>query len=642
METVTRSRFDAFGFLSRYGIYFALLLLVVILSIASPSFRSLSNVENILQQISVNGIIAIGMTLVIITAGIDLSVGSVLALSAVVAASFAHPDSPSLLVPIFLGVATGLGCGLVNGVLIAKSRLAPFIVTLGMMTVARGLALVYSSGRPVINLSSTYDQIGGGMLGPVPISALIFFIVVLAGIFILHYARFGRYVYAVGGNELAAKVSGVNTDRVLIGVYALTGTLAGVAGIVLSSRVMSGSPTTGTGYELDAIAAVVIGGTALSGGVGTIMGTIVGVLIIGVMNNGLDLLDVSSYWQQIVKGVIIILAVILTGDSPTSRLLRSVINSLAVRPLVPAAVALTALALVTLTVCARHVSPSGAPRLTIAITYQNLQNEFIVNIQDAIRVEAKKQDVDLVEADGQGKAENQISQVQDFIARGANVIILSPFDREGSAHAVDLAIQSHTPIVVINSQVVNVDQANAFVGSEDQEAGRIAAQRIMDLLHGMGNIAVIHGPNGHSAEVARSEGIRQVIAKYPGAKIVVEQTANWDRVQALNLMENWLASGRKIDAVIAQNDEMALGAVKAIDAAGKQNQILVIGIDGIPDARKAVADGKMVGTVFQDAAAQATGAVDLAVQLARGRQVKHDNYIPFQLITKDNLDKFSK
>jgi inositol transport system substrate-binding protein len=383
---------------------------------------------------------------------------------------------------------------------------------------------------------------------------------------------------------------------------------------------------------------VVIGGTALSGGVGTIMGTIVGVLIIGVMNNGLDLLDVSSYWQQIVKGVIIILAVILTGDSPTSRLIRSVINSFAVRPLVPAAIALVMLAGVTLVFCTRHASPAAGQRLTIAITYQNLQNEFIVNIQDAVRAEAKKQGVDLIEADGQGKAENQIAQTQDFIARRANAIILSPFDREGSAQVVDLANQSHTPIVVVNSQVVNIAKADAFAGSEDPEAGRIAAQRIMDLLHGKGNIAVIHGPNGHSAEIGRTEGIRQVIAKYPDAKIVAEQTANWDRVQALNLMENWLASGKQIDAVIGQNDEMALGAEKAIEAAGKQGQILVIG--GIPDARKAVADGRLVGTVFQDAKSQGTEAVDLAIQLAKGRPVKHDNYIPFQLITKDNLDKF--
>jgi len=299
------------AFFSKYGIYFAFVLLAGILAITSPPFRTLSNVENILQQVSVNGIIAMGMTLVIITAGIDLSVGSVLALSAVVATSFAHPDEHLLIVPVAIGILVGLACGTVNGVLIAKKRLAPFIVTLGMMTVARGVALVYTSGRPVINLSDPYNEIGGGSFADIPFPAMIFFAVILLGIFILHFTRFGRHVYAVGGNELAAKVSGVNTDRVLIGVYALTGALAGLAGIVLSSRIMSGPPATGVGYELDAIAAVVIGGTSLSGGVGSIAGTIVGVLIIGVMNNGLDLLNVSSYWQQIVKGVIIVLAVLL-------------------------------------------------------------------------------------------------------------------------------------------------------------------------------------------------------------------------------------------------------------------------------------------------------------------------------------------
>jgi len=304
--------------------------------------------------------------------------------------------------------------------------------------------------------------------------------------------------------------------------------------------------------------------------------------------------------------------------------------------------ALIALLLTALTGCTQKESAPAQHRITIGITYQNLQNEFIIDIQDAVRAEAKKLDVDLVEADGQGHAENQISQVQDFIARGVDVIILSPYDKQGSAHAVDLAIQAHKPIVVVNSQVSNVDKANAFVGSEDTEAGRIAAQRIMDVLQGKGDIAVIHGPNGHSAEAARSEGIGQVLAKYPNARIVVEQTANWDRAQALNLMENWLASGRKIDAVIAQNDEMALGAEKAIEAAGKQKEIAVIGIDGIPDARKGIADGKLVGTVFQDAKGQGTLAVDLAVQLAQGHAVKHDNFIPFQLVTKDNLANFEK
>jgi ribose/xylose/arabinose/galactoside ABC-type transport system permease subunit len=314
MDTGTNNWRTAAAFFSRYGIYFAFLILVGVLATASPSFRTGSNMENILEQISVNGIIAIGMTMVIITGGIDLSVGSVLALSGVVAASCAsstHHQAYPLIVALIIGVVVGLACGTANGLLIAKRRLAPFIVTLGMMTVARGLALVYTQGRPVIDLSDSYDKIGSGSIGPVPYPALIFFAAVLLGAFILHFTRFGRYVYAVGGNELAAKVSGVNTDRVLIGVYALGGAAAGVAGIVDSSRVMSGGPASGGGYELDAIAAVVIGGTSLSGGVGSIAGTIVGVLIIGVMNNGLDLLNVSSYWQLVVKGLIIVLAVLL-------------------------------------------------------------------------------------------------------------------------------------------------------------------------------------------------------------------------------------------------------------------------------------------------------------------------------------------
>jgi len=304
---------------------------------------------------------------------------------------------------------------------------------------------------------------------------------------------------------------------------------------------------------------------------------------------------------------------------------------------------LAALLAMTFTGCGQKPDQNATPakhRITLGVSYQNLQNEFVINIQDAMRAEAKKLDVDLVESDGQGKAENQISQIENFIARDVDAIILNPYDKEGSAHAVDLAVQAHKPIVVVNAIVSNLEKANAYVGSEDAEAGRIAAQRIMDVLQGKGSIAVIHGPNGHSAEVQRSDGIRQVLAKYPNAEIVLEQTANWDRAQALNLMENWLASGRKIDAVIAQNDEMALGAYKAIETAGKQKEIVVIGIDAIPDALKAVGDGKLTGTVFQDARGQGSVAVDLATQLAEGKSVNHDNYLPFQLVTKENLTNF--
>ncbi|MHB1453444.1 MAG: ABC transporter permease [Saccharofermentanales bacterium] len=295
----------------KYGIYIIFVLLFTVMSIVSKSFLSTANILNVLRQISINGVIAVGMTFVIITGGIDLSVGSIVGLSAVVACSFAHPDTYPLIVPILIGILVGTLCGAFNGLIISFGKVAPFIVTLGMLTIARGMTLVYTGGRPVINLSEAYNKIGGGYVAGLPIPIYILVFAAAVGFFILYATKFGRHVYAIGGNEHASKVSGLNTKLIKVGVYSLAGAAAGLAGVILSSRVMAGSPAAGQGYELDAIAAVVIGGASLTGGIGTIAGTIVGALIIGVMNNGLDLMNVSSYYQQIVKGVIIIAAVLL-------------------------------------------------------------------------------------------------------------------------------------------------------------------------------------------------------------------------------------------------------------------------------------------------------------------------------------------
>ena len=276
---------------------------------------------------------------------------------------------------------------------------------------------------------------------------------------------------------------------------------------------------------------------------------------------------------------------------------------------------------------------------TIGISYQNLQNEFILNIQDAVREKAKELNVKLIEVDGQGKAENQIAQVENFLALDVDAIILNPFDQYGSAPVVSIANREKKPVVVVNAVVVNLNKADAYVGSNDQEAGRIAAGYIVKLLNGKGNIAMIRGPNGHSAEIQRTEGIMEVVNKYPGIKIIFDQSGNWDRTQGLELMENWLSTGKPLQAVIAQNDEMALGAQKAIEAAGRQKDILVIGIDAIPDALRAVKEGRLCATVFQDGRGQGILALELAVKLCEGQPVDHTNYIPFQLITKESMIK---
>lgn len=294
--------------LQRFGIVIALVLVGAVLAVSTPNFLTTANLVNVIRQISINGILAVGVTFVLLTGGVDLSLGSVVALSGVIAASFAHPGDYPVVVAILMGIAAGTACGAANGLVITRGRVAPFIVTLGMMTVARGLALIASGGKPVSNMSPELTRLAGNFLG-VPIPALILAAVSLAAWAFLANSRLGRYVYAVGGNENAARAAGINVHRVKMFAYTLCGALTGLAGVVLAARITTGQPNAGIAYELDAIAAVVIGGTSLSGGVGGVGGTLLGALLMGVIKNGLDLLGVSSYYQQIVQGVIIVGAV---------------------------------------------------------------------------------------------------------------------------------------------------------------------------------------------------------------------------------------------------------------------------------------------------------------------------------------------
>ena len=298
--------------IAKLGPFIGLIILIVILTILNPSFLSVDNLLNVLRQVSVSALIAFGMTFVILTGGIDLSVGSTLGLTgAVVATLLASGTDPIL--AMLAAVILGLILGTINGVIITKGKVAPFIATLATMTIYRGLTLVYTDGRPVSGLgdSLSFQMFGKGyFLGfPVPVVTMILAFVILY--FILHKTTFGRRVYAVGGNEEASKLSGINPDRIKIAVYAITGLLASISALIITSRLNSAQPTAGESYELDAIAAVVLGGTSLTGGKGWIFGTIVGALIIGVLNNGMTLIGVSSFFQQVVKGVVILLAVLM-------------------------------------------------------------------------------------------------------------------------------------------------------------------------------------------------------------------------------------------------------------------------------------------------------------------------------------------
>ncbi|OHC45336.1 MAG: sugar ABC transporter permease [Rhodobacteraceae bacterium GWE1_64_9] len=323
MQTQGRAKSAAAGgfgsYAQKYGILIALVLACVVLALINENFLSARNILNVLRQTSINGVLAIGMTFVILTRGIDLSVGSVVALTGVVAASFATtstagfiPGAPyPALLALAIGVAVGMLAGSVSGLIVARFRVPAFVATLGMLSAARGLTLLYSGGRPIPALTDTFRWIGTGDVLGVPVPIFVLLAVFAGAHFVLTQTRFGRHVYAVGGNPHAAKVSGLPVTRIRFMVYVISGGLAGLAGMILAARTGSALPQAGIAYELDAIAAVVIGGTSLAGGVGRVSGTLIGALLIGVMNNGLDLMGVESYYQQVIKGFLIVAAVML-------------------------------------------------------------------------------------------------------------------------------------------------------------------------------------------------------------------------------------------------------------------------------------------------------------------------------------------
>ena len=300
--------------LMKYKSVIGLLLFSLIISIINPRFLSVPNILNILKQTSINSVIAAGMTFVILTGGIDLSVGSILAITGAVVATLIS-GGMNVFLAVIIGIIIGGAAGVLNGFIISKGKVQPFIATLATMTLLRGYTLVFTDGKPIsIGTSESahiFSKIGSGYFLGIPIPVYIMIFVFALSYYILKHTPIGRYVFALGGNEEATKLSGINIDRIKLYVYGISGALAALAGIIITARLSSAQPQAGSGYELDAIAAVVLGGTSLAGGFGSVLGTVVGALIIGILNNALNLMDVSSYYQLLAKGFVILIAVLL-------------------------------------------------------------------------------------------------------------------------------------------------------------------------------------------------------------------------------------------------------------------------------------------------------------------------------------------
>lgn len=283
---------------------------------------------------------------------------------------------------------------------------------------------------------------------------------------------------------------------------------------------------------------------------------------------------------------------------------------------------------------------SGEKKPVIGATMLSLQSEFVVNVKDALEKTAIEKNVELIVNDAQRAADKQVQQVETFIAQKVDAIILNPCEVEASSPAVEKAKAAGIPIINVNSETTAAP--DAFVGSKDEEAGEIAMTYIAEQLGGKGNIVIIDGYMGQAAQIKRAIGGKNILSKYPGIKVLAEQTAEWDRAKGMSLMENWIQSyGDKINAVFAHNDEMGMGALQALEQAKMKDKIVVVSIDAIADALQAVKDGRLDATVFQDANGQGAGAIAVALQLIKKEPVeKKDVYIPFQLVTKENVEGF--
>ncbi|MFJ4841073.1 substrate-binding domain-containing protein [Streptomyces sp. NPDC088746] len=627
------------------GALSALVVLLVAMSLLSGDFLTTQNLLNVGVQAAVTAILAFGVTFVIVSAGIDLSVGSVAALSATVLAWSATSAGVPVWLAVIIAVATGIACGFVSGALVAYGKLPSFIATLAMLSVARGLSLVISQGRP-IPFPDSVSVLGDTLGGWLPVPVLVMIAMGLIAALILARTYIGRSMYAIGGNEEAARLSGLRVKKQKLAIYALSGLFAAVAGIVLASRLVSAQPQAAQGYELDAIAAVVIGGASLAGGVGKASGTLIGALILAVLRNGLNLLSVSAFWQQVVIGVVIALAVLLdtlrrkAGSGASA-------GGASAAPGSPGKGRKSALRLGIAVVCLAAViaavtffkSGSSGTTTKVGMSLSTLNNPFFVQMKEGAQQEAEKAGIDLTVTDAQNDASQQANQLENFTSSGVDSVIVNPVDSDAVGPGVRNANKADIPVVAAD-RGVNKAETAALVASDNVAGGKLAAKTLADRLGGKGSIIVLQGTAGTSASRERGAGFAAGMKAYPDIKIVATQPADFDRTKGLDVMTNLLQSHPGINGVFAENDEMALGAVKALGSkAGKS--VPVVGFDGTPDGLTAVEAGTLYASVAQQPRELGKIAVQNAVKAADGKKTDSMVKVPVKVVTRQNVADFS-
>jgi ribose transport system permease protein len=632
---------------ARLQTLFILIGLVILFGIASPHFLTTDNLLNVMQQSAINAILGIGLTFVIISGGIDLSVGSILAFCGLVVADLLVAGQSGL-TAIIAGLAVGLACGLVNGLITTLGRIPPFITTLGMMLIARSAAKIYSGSKPISGLPESFRALSGDIAG-VPVMVLVVAALYVLAHLALTRTKLGRYSYAIGGNEQAAWLSGVPVGRYKVAIYGLSGLMAGAAAVLMTSRLNAASPLSGEMYELYAIAAAVIGGVSLMGGEGRVIGTLIGALIMGTLRNGLNALNVPSALEGMVVGGVLIAAVVLDrarhrGDTRRPpqgwrRYSKWIVVGVVIVLLVVSAFAFRS----------ASTGQEEKETLTIAFVPKALNSPFWAAMETAALREAETQGVHLVAlaADRETDVERQYQIIENLILQGVDAILLAPSGSKELVPAIRKANDAGIPVLLLDTRI---DAAAAesvgaevltYIGSDNFEGGAVAGRYLAEILSGSGNVAVIEGISGHETADQRRLGFLSGIEGYTGITVVASQTANWERALAYNVAENLLQAHPEIDAIFAANDEMALGALEAADAAQRLDDIAIIGFDAIPDALDNIRAGRLLGSVAQFPSEMGRlGVAHAATLLRDGTAPPPEVLTKVEIIDLENLEQF--
>jgi ribose/xylose/arabinose/galactoside ABC-type transport system permease subunit/ABC-type sugar transport system substrate-binding protein len=630
------------------GILFALLVLIAALAVYAPRFLERENLFNVLRQFSFIAIIAIGETFVVTIAGIDLSVGAVAGLSGIVCCA-AIAGGTSVALGVGIGIFVGLACGLLNGLGVAYLRLPSFIVTLAFMSLARGFVYVITQGNPIVNLNPSFFVLGQGSVGTIPIPVLVMILLGIAGYLLLDRTPFGRKVAALGGNEQVALLTGLRINRIKISVFAISGFCAAVAGILLASRLNSGQPTLANGYELDAIAAVVIGGTSLFGGEGSIAGTLLGAAMMGIVRNGLILLNVSAYWQSVAIGAVILVACSLDrarGLIGFERIVAWTNRSVWRRVWVLAGLLCITVAAFAYSIHSKNLTTAnraGTRKPTIAVVPKLIHPYFELAKRGAMS-EGKRLGIDVIwQAPINSDPAYQAQIIEDLLTKRVDAIAVAPVDDKVLLPFLAKAREAHIPVLTWDVDSSDKGDRIAYVGTDNYAAGKLAGMNTKQVMADSNDrveYAVMTGSLGALNLNQRMAGFEDALrddAKF--ARVALE--ANDDNADtALAQAETVLKAHPNLKLIFCTTGTATPQVAKAVREANLGSQVTIVGFDALDDTLQAVREGSVRFIVAQKPYRMGELAVRYLDDYLQGRPVPKETDTGATIVTRSNVENY--